>query len=423
VKTGASAPIRQPVEIASVLSREAQSVAAGALARTGEFAVGLDMFCAGKLAEAAVAAVCRGEARAGLKLGRLLAAARVGNGHAREAHFTSELTELADLAVRSTAVEAVRAVRYEHMYVKWARVGRDRNSLGTDRVKNVTAGLRFAGIAASCDDRHLPTVEIPFTTGTRHDHSSPRADLGEIERLTAQLGRRPAGTVAEHFKELLDVQRAARARVHAALERGGWASMLARFGFSDLAVLTLMPCGPAEARQQEGGEIRPPGIDRSLVRVLEMAGRRGVAQMGSRRPPTDGLSPAHLLAEGFEPRYFERSPTDDTLANDIEWGVTWYWKAPARCLLRVQVGEGTVRVDEWHVFGLDDDLETAVALVRRHEQKWTMGCIERYMRDTAPGLIEVSSYRSDVAVRDFLRIGNAATVHADRLARARHAAG
>lgn len=414
--------IRQPVDVASVDPRDADGTIAIALAAAGKHVRGVDEYTTRQLVRAATAAIRSGETRDGLKLGRLLDAAYVGSGHARDRHFTPQLTVLCDLAVRATAIAAGRLVRCEHVYVKWARTGRERNSLGTDRVRGVTAGLRFAGIAPAYDDRVLPAVEIPFTTGTRHDIASERADPPEIGRLTRELGHPLNSSVADHFKELLALQQ----RSRACLQGGpsddvSLASRLGKHGFSDLVIATLMPCGPAYSRQREGAEVRAPGDDGELIRVLQVAGKRGVAQLHS-RSPYPATTPESLRGEGYEQRDSPYSEYDIFFANDVEWGVTWHWHSQRRRLVRLQADHATVRADEWLVFGLERELHVALALARRHEQKWTGGCLTRYMHDAAPGLIEVSSYRSDVAVRDILRMANAACVQADRLGRARHAA-
>lgn len=426
--------IRQPVDIANVDLPEAQMIVCWALKVASNFVEDIDLYVIQQLASATVAAIHRQEARGGLKLGKLLDDAHVGGGHARDKHFTPALTELADLTVRVTAVMAkrgtgagagppalgrtIQAVRYEHLYVKWARAGRERNALATDRIKNVTPGIRYAGLALACDDRHLPALEIPFTTGTRHDYASSRADSAELERIGKELGRRPNGPPVEHLAELLDTTQRSRARLDRAAESKSdlkkLAEVLSQHGFSDLIVVTPMPCGPAPKRRFEGAETYKPGLDQSLIELLEQAGKRGIAHMGSPSPIGD---------DGFELRNFEYSTTDRTLANNVEWGVKWHWHAKSRCLRRVQANNGVVRIDDWRIIGLAKSLEIAVALVRRHEHEWTDCCLARNVVDTAPGLIEVSSYRSDVALRDLLRIGNAGIVEADRLAQARHAAG
>jgi hypothetical protein len=423
--------IRQPVDIGNVDLPEAQTIVCQALQVASSFVEDIDLYTIQQLARATVAAIHRREARGGLKLGKLLDDARVGGGYTRDKHFTSALTELASLAVRVTAVmdgrgsgagsagpgSATQRVRYEHFYVKWARAGRERNALATDRIKNVAPGIRFAGVALACDDRHLPALEIPFTTGTRHDYASARADPAEIARIGKQLGRKPNGPPVEHLSELLHTTQRSRARLERAVESQSdlqrLATVLSRRGFSDLVVVTRMPCGPAPKRQLEGADMYKPGLDTSFVELLEQAGKQGVAHMGS---------PSPVNGDGFEPRTFDFSTTDRALANDVEWDVAWHWHAQARCLRRVQAGQGIVRTDDWRVIGLTESLEIAVALVRRHERKWTDRCLVRSVIDTAPGLIKASSYRSDVAMRDLLRLGNAGIVGADRLTQARHAA-
>lgn len=419
-----TAVIRQPVDITTADLADATAKLYESLEIAARYVPEIDVYSIGQLGQAVMEATHRGEARTGLRLQTILENARVGSGHARQRHFRPELSELADLTIRLAAISSPRrAVRCECLFAAWAKTGRDRNSLATDRIRNVTPGMRFAGLAVSCDDRHLPTSEIPFTAGTRHDYSSDRADPDGIARLEAKLGRRPSGTPAEHFDELLSTQRRARARLSAGLGKDG-GTLLAEAGFSDLVIAGAMPYGPATKRTLDGATTYWPGGDADLIDVLAGAGKQGVAHLGRRDP--NGKHPptqAELEGNGFIMKPFGRTSADERLATDVEWGVTWFWRRESDQLLRVQLDEGAVRIDDWRVIGLANDLDVAVALVRRHEQQWMGSCLARVMIDTAPGLIEVSSYRSDAGLRDLLRVGNAALVDADRVGRARAAAG
>jgi hypothetical protein len=408
--------VRRPVDLDCAALDDATTKLRDVLAVTTRWVAGVDRDSIEQLAVAVATAIHRGEAARGVGLTSLLQDAGVALGHARDRHFTPTLGELADLTVRMTAVGVgARSVRCEHLYVAWARTGRDRNSLATDRVRHVTPGIRLAGIAISCDDRHLATLEIPFVTGTRHDHASARADREAIERLTAELGRLPNSSPAEHFEELLDLQRSARARIR----QEGAVALLDKLGFSDLVIAGSMPCGPAPKRSLAGAKVYWPGRDAELLGVLRRAGKRGVAHLGRRlmRAPND--MKRDLTDAGFKLRRCPFSPADARLANEAEWGVTWYWSDSLECLSRVCVDERTMRVDNWRVIGLADDLDVAVALVRRHEQPWANEFMAQTMRDTAPGLIKASSYRSDAALRALLRVGIAGLVDAERRARAR----
>jgi len=416
-----TAVIRQPVNISNADLAEAKERLRGNLRVASRYVPEVDAYTTGELVDVVMAAIHRGDAKQGLKLQALLESAHVGTGHVRQKHFTPCLDELVELVTRMTSISVpMRSVRCEYLYVSYARTGRYRNSLATDRTPKVAPGLRFAGIAISLDDRHVPTSEIPFTTGTRHDYSSERVDPTEIARLERELGRRPNGPPAEHFEELLGIQRRAFARLEKAAAGTAGAALAVR-GFSPLIVAESMPCGPAPKRALEGAFTYWPGRDQDLSDVLLGAGKRGVAHYGRRKlTGSDTATHAELIAEGFEPKLFGRSELDNEFANDVDWGVSWYWKKQAE---RVQVGEGSVRVDDWRVLGLADELDVAVALVRRHEHPWTTGCIKRTVLDTAPGLIKASSYRSDAAQRDFLRLGRAVLVGAERVGRIREAAG
>jgi hypothetical protein len=409
---------RRPVDLARAALDDATNKLRQVLAITTRWVAGTDGHSVERLAIAAAAAIHRGEAARGLRLTALLEEAGVALGRARDRHFTPSLSELAELTVRLTAVGGgSRAVRCEHLYVSWARAGRERNSLATDRVRQVTPGMRFAGVAISCDDRHLSTLEVPFVTGTRHDRMSARADEREIARLTGELGREPNSSPAEHFEELLEVQCRARSRIADVDDVDGGAALLERIGFCDLVVAGGMPCGPAPRRSLDGARTYWPGCDAALIEVLRRAGKRGVAQLG-RTVLCGPSSPLRreLVRAGFVYRRCPYSTTDARLANEAEWNVDWYWNATSRCLARVAVERDTTRVDSWRVVELDDELEVAVALVRRHEQSWPHEFMRQTLRDTGPGLIKASSYRSDAALRDLLRVAIAGLVDAERRA-------
>ncbi|HEY2535414.1 MAG TPA: hypothetical protein VGI24_00325 [Solirubrobacteraceae bacterium] len=371
-----------------------------------------------RLVVEAVEKICDGTTAKGLKLERLLRDTRVGNGHTRENHFTPALTVLADIAVRTMLVKSKRRVAYERILVTWARTGRERNSLGTDGVKNAARGMRFMMLAQGCGDTLVPSLEIPFTTGTRHDHMNARADLAEIDRLTRDLGRRPNGSPAEHLSELLDTSNTSRNQVaKAAANHRGYA-LLARHGFSDLIMATSMACGPAPRRGYGGEYFFAPGLDEDFINVFSTAGKRGILHLGTTHP-SKRFPLAIVEKQGFRRHQFYHSDFDRELHNDVDREVSWYWHATAHRLLRVrkEFDQGTEGfcADCWYVLGLADDLLQAVALARKYVQTWPDYSIKRWVRDTGLGLVGVSSYRSDVAVRDLLRIGNAAIIYGTQL--------
>jgi hypothetical protein len=411
---GQAQPTRFPVSIANVDPKEVGVFAERAVTTAARVVPGVDDHVVKRLVVEVAEKICEGTTAKGLKLEKLLRDTRVGNGHTRENHFTPELTILADIAARTMLVASSRQVAYERVLVTWARTGRERNSLGTDRIKNAARGMRFMVLAQGCSDTLAPSLEIPFTTGTRHDHTSARADRVEIERLTRDLGRPPHGSPAEHLNELLNACNAGRKRVtEAAADHSGYA-LLAQHGFSDLIMATSMVCGPAPRRGYRGEYTHAPGLDEDFIDVLRKAGKRGILHVAT-KDPRDVLSVAAIERQGFKQCQFDHSDFDRDLHNDVDRGVSWYWHATAQQLLRVaketRDGPAGSRADYWYVLDLADDLFRAVALARKYGQRWPDYCIERWIRDTGIGLVGVSSYRSDVAVRDLLRIGNAAVVY------------
>jgi hypothetical protein len=412
---GQARPTRFPVSIANADPKKVAIFAEQAVATAARIVPDVDDHVVKRLVVEAVEKICEGTTAKGLKLERLLKDTRVGNGHTRENHFTPALTVLADIAVRTMLVRSKRRVAYERVLVTWARTGRGRNSLGTDGVKNAARGMRFMVLAQGCGDTLVPSLEIPFTTGTRHDHTSVRADMVEIDRLTRDLGRRPNGSPAEHLGELLDTSNTSQKRVaEAAANHRGYA-FLARHGFSDLVMATSMACGPAPRRGYRGEYIHTPGLDEDFIDVLSKAGKRGILHLGT-TDPRKAFSIATIEKQGFRRYRFYHSDFDRELHNDVDREVSWYWHATAQRLLRVREetrdGSEGFCADCWYVLELADDLLQAVALTRKHVQTEPDYCIKRWVRDTGLGLVGVSSYRSDVAVRDLLRIGNAAIVYA-----------
>lgn len=411
---GYARPTRFPVSIANADPGAVGEFAEQAVTAAARVVPDVDDHVVKRLVVEVIGKICEGATTKGLKLEKLLKDTRLGNGHTRENHFTPELTVLADIATRTMLVASRRRVEYERVLVTWARTGRERNALGTDGVKNAARGMSFMVLAQGCGDTLTPSLEIPFTTGTRHDHTSARADLAEIERLTRYLGRRPNGSPSEHLNELLDACNASRERVtEAAADHRGYA-LLARRGFSDLVMATSMVCGPAPRRGYRGEYIHAPGLDEDFIDVLRKAGKRGILHLEA-RDPRKSLSIAAIEKQGFRRCQFYHSDFDRDLHNDVDRGVSWYWHATAQRLLRVAEetrGDSVgIRADCWYVLELADDLLQAVALARKYVQRWPDYCIERWVRDTGLGLVGVSSYRSDVAVRDLLRIGNAAIVY------------
>lgn len=410
---GQTRPARFPVSIANADPKKVAIFAEQAVATAARIVPDVDDHVVKRLVVEAVEKICEGTTAKGLKLERLLKDTRVGNGHTRENHFTPALTVLADIAVRTMLVRSKRRAAYERVLVTWARTGRERNSLGTDGVKNAARGMRFMVLAQECGDTLVPSLEIPFTTGTRHDHTSARADLAEINRLTRDLGRRPNGTPAEHLRELLDTSSTSWKRVaEAAADHRGYA-FLARHGFSDLVMATSMACGPAARRGYRGEYIHAPGLDEDFIDVLRKADKRGILHLGP-RDPCETFSIAAIENQGFRPYQFYYSDFDRELHNEVDKEVSWYWHATAQQLMRVteetRDDSGGFCVDCWYVLELADDLLQAVALARKYVQTQPDRSIRRWVHDTGLGLVGVSSYRSDVAVRDLLRIGNAAIV-------------
>jgi hypothetical protein len=298
-------------------------------------------------------------------------------------------------------------------------------------------------------DRHVAAVEIPFTTGTRDDRTSERANHDRIAGFEDELDHDVPATPAEHVTRLLGLEDESRDQMRDGAEAlADWVHELAQdersrllakladpdelfdFLFPDLLIAGPLPAGVPESRSRMYGALHMPGTDEEVVAAIRDAGRAAVLYRGPLHSEVSaaGLSAADLTERGFrrfEPRF---TPLQQGLGVTAPFGVEWWFSTKKQRIVRRQVeqrspdGVGVV-TEGWQLVGLEKHLSVAAVLVERRGQRWQTGCLERAAEDSAPGLIKVRKSGQEQGLRALLRLGNGAIVAADRRAKMRHSHG
>ncbi len=183
-------------------------------------------------------------------------------------------------------------------------------------------------------------------------------------------------------------------------------------GFSDLIVAGPMPSGVPRRRRETAGDVLFPGLQHELIATLEDYKRKAVLYRGPLSGRYDPARSSHGVFELIEPG---PSHLEGVLGSADDWGVEWYWSPADERLVRRAVDP--VRIEDWRVVGLADDLATAVALISHRLRLWPQACIERAASDSGIGLLQARGVQSHAVLRAILRMANAAMVSAERRAR------
>jgi hypothetical protein len=447
-------PVRRPVRL-DQLDAEARKQAWTLLLTATRFAASITGYDhpdrGATLANEIGQRMIHGTAKEGLEI-QDLCDGRTSEGHVREV-FEGDVEVTIDIAVRAVQALLAKPPIHEELFSVVRRTGRDSSAIASDKNPNVARVAPLIGIALGGSDRHLPDVAIPFTTGTRDDHSSSRADPMRIAAFSQELGARLPGRPHEHVLRLLEIEARARKVVVRAAESRP--ELFAKVGldpqrfvksyFPRCLVANPLPYAAPKAQGDSAGDWHHPGDDDDLARVLVEAHKHAVLRCELDEPqtqlPLDGRDDAiDALAERFGERPIDIS--QDELATvqrkqaAVDLGITWDWKSvrywwfreSERLVRGVEVVDPRtqaelVELELWRTVQLTDQLEAAVILVEHMQGGWPARCLHRYFAACEPGLMKPhkTRYRSGLLLLSFL--ANAALVAAERAMHTRRANG
>lgn len=307
-------------------------------------------------------------------------------------------------------------LRWERIGVVATRTRPNHNGLGTDKIREKAASIRFLTSAVGNPDRCLVCSSCVYTRGTRDDHScAERRDLERIAMWTERCGVEIAGTMSEHMELHLGQGGALRHRVERSREAGSLPprSMVAlKRCFPDLVIVGAMPEGPPATRGAWHGTVGYPGDDEQVLATLRAHGKRGIALCSPRT-----LADAELEQElaGWQTIGVEEGEFARVHALALQtWGTRFRLLAERELLVRDHVGRTSVAGGCWRTFGLEEDLAMAATLIVLAEQEWPEECIERARESNSWGLISASDPWSHGGLRTVSHIADAALVSAER---------
>ncbi|HEX5927430.1 MAG TPA: hypothetical protein VFY45_26675 [Baekduia sp.] len=425
VRPHGEALLRQPVDLKIAELRDVEERLRMAASFAGPV-FGVDPFVLWRIGYGAAALLREGRLGTGLQLTALTDAASIGRGHLDE-HFSIEFVCAVDLAVRALAVLEGESVCCQQLYGTAVQAHKDSKAYGVDKHAQTGASLRLLGMAAGSGDRHLATTDVVLTTGTKYDWSSDRAASAEIRRATRELGVAPPGPVDEHVEFLMAIEQTVkRAAARAARERpklfgdhlGLDATAFYRKAFTKLLVAGAIPVDPPTMRGRLSARIVHLGSTPEVLRVLQGAGRVGVALVD----PAQHV-PADLARAGWTQRHPRRTVVHDRLhlSPHPEWGVEWWVnQRVGRVVRKGAVGTQAIVTRQWQGFGIDASpgfdewLDAATALIERYEQPLPEACLGAADRDMSPGKVYARSAGQQACARAALRLGRAALVAGDR---------
>jgi hypothetical protein len=417
--------VRFPVNLRHVDPDEAKDRLSEPLHFASEIVDDVDAFEFEKLTRAAIDLILSREASRGAQVGRLAKLAKTGRGRLKE-HVGGHWQDFTDLTIRGISAVAARRALYEELVSLPVRVGRRHNGLGTDRRNNAGNSLHLVTATPASSDRHCPAWVRPLLAGTRDDRTSARADLNRIEHWEHALGHPLPGNFAEAMEAALAQQQRIRLLVYHAIRkrRDAFSQTLtprALFEtFSEYLTIPRMPYGPPSAPHFRSAAQLLPGRDEQTIEAIRRSGRYGILYAG--RPHGRAENPT---SSSFEP--FSIGPLPDTYNLGITRPprVQWSWSEERKQLARETIGSGS-RTELWRLVGdfSGERLLAAVARIERYAQNPLPGdCLERWERDTGPGLLQAHDPVVTWCCLDVLSVANAAVVDADRRAQVRHAHG
>jgi hypothetical protein len=417
-----------PVSLETISEGSARRLLADAVDLAAKIERAPDAFTVSNLAGAVVNGTLDGDSASGLRVGTVCSRARVGRGHLDE-QFTVEWRDLTALAVHAVYAGSRRRVFYEELRSLPERVGRRHHGLGSDQQPGCPRTRFLLVRSLSASDRHCPVSAIPLTTATRWDTTS---ELGRSDPASPSWSGEPhtwPQTLAEHVDTLLsDATRARRSfntaasdPVAAVLGDADRRAMLATF--SNRFVMPPLSCGTPSDGRRDQAEIRHPGLDREVVAVFQRRKANailacGIGDIAGSPLPSGGFEPLRLDGpHGLAPLRITDLPHAAELGITSTWGVEHFHSPGERRIARRVTTQGGVRTEIWQLVGFDDDLAAAVALIERQAQcSWMGHCLQRFLRDCAPGKLKAHAPRSVAGILALMILANAAIVDADRRA-------
>jgi hypothetical protein len=441
------APVRRPVRLDRVDTdgkRQTWTLIQASVALASQITGYGDGDRAAIIANEIAARMITGSARHGLEL-QDLCRGRLGEGHVREG-FTGELMATVDIAVRLIQAFGSRPVIHEQIFSAPTRTGRESEAIGSDQIAGAARVAHMIAVALGAADRHVPNLAIPFTYGTRDDHTSCRADAARIAAFSADLGRQLPGLPHEHFQALLKAQQRARKLVERAIEEtpelfvtaGLEPTGLLRRYFPWCVVVNALPYGPPSRRGATSGDWVFPGDDESIVQTLLDAHKYGVVRCGVDLPLVSvderddaidviaadlGESPVDITPGDLDK--IKRTQPAVDLGIPFGWAIRYWWfPENARLVRGVEVVDPEsraefVELEQWRAIRLGDRLPAAVVLIERAQEAWTARCLERYLSSCEPGKMKPYSTKARSALLLHSFIGNAAAVAAERAMQSR----
>lgn len=386
-------------------------------------------------------------AQRGLQIGRLCEG-RLGEGKIREKFVTPTLAATTDTAVRLLqAAQGQPALYTEIAVLPTPALGRKSNALGFDSNPGVKTRGRAIMLVAGSPDRHVPLNVRPFTTGTRDDHSSLRADRDRIGRFEDELKEGVPGTFAEHGQALLSDEVQAKALVTQAVDERP--DVLVEAGIQSTKFLKLYrpKCliakeadygTPARKNESRLGTIYP-GDDEEFVEVVRAARKSAVAACDIRA--LGPLSADPEIAKETLAGYFGESPVDipDSILRKIRhWpparhlgiavssDVSYLYFPRAQRFVRLftavswdsEAGSPSygLQVQIWRAVGLQKHILAGLTLIERAQIEWPQECLERFVCQSGLGKMRPTKATIRRALGNLCLPPNAGLVAGDRRA-------
>ncbi len=434
----------------SVAQREALALARKAAEFGGEVIGWPHGASIASLAEGVARELFEGTARNGLVLSRLCPG-RAGISRLGEKFTGEALRDSVEIGVRSLLPHFGFKAVHEHVTSVPVRPNKDMHGYAIDQIPNRSRMGHVLLSSVGSDDRILHTQAIWLTTGTVDDHTSPRADLGRVDRWSKELGKPLAGTLCENLTEMFEAQN--RARNYALVAASGSGAVFKKFGLDPQAfleanfplcvILDRLAYGPPSENGASSAAVVFPGEDDEIVTAVEAAGRRGIARC--KIDDEEGVSldsvERSMLPE-LAKRLGERPVpvAQEVLEAVAGWQVAsglgigvnirlvryWHFRKTGHLLRVVQGSGGSGQFHDVHLWRMvrpgGEFLREAITLVERAHQPWPSSCVDRYREECAPARMNSTIARQREGLLKTTLLANAGGVSAHRQMELRHAA-
>ena len=400
-----------------------------------------------EMASSIAAEILSKRAENGLQIGRLCEG-RLGEGKIREKFVTSTMVATADTAVRLLqAAQGQPPLYTEIAALPTPALGRKSNALGFDSNPGVKTRGRVLMLVAGSPDRHVPLNARPFTTGTRDDRSSLRADWDRIDRFEQELEEPVPGTFAEHAQALLSdeaqakslVTQAVKERPEVLIEAGIQPTKFLKLYRPKCLIARSADFGTPVRKNESRLDTHYPGDDEDFVEVVRDARKSAVAacDVSVLGPLSAGPEVAREILEG----HFGEAPVgipDSILRKIRHWSpaaqlgiavgsdVSYLYFPRAQRFVRLfiavdwdsEAGSSSygLQVQIWREIGLQKHILAALTLIERAQIDWPVKCLERFVCQSGFGKMRPTKATIRRALGNLSLPPNAGLVAGDRRA-------